>query len=250
MGGIWVYPYIEVINRATRACTIKHVNQGFIDYLCFYEPDIIVLQIGIVDCWIRENGKQFVSKGEFFNSMNGIVDLLKKRPNGQMIIVGICPTSEKMESRYPEINQEINFYNNIYKQFLNEKQIHFIDMEQFIKSTAISTYLLPDDQHINPNGNKLVATEVIKIVNSYIYNELGTKCFNDEDFKTAFNFFEKAYEKYNGNLDNLYNYILLLIENNNIVKLRNVLDSLKTNKFDKELMELIGIANKIIQSGN
>jgi len=92
-------PNIEVINRSRRFQTIKNVTEEFADHLFFYEPDVIIMQVGIVDCWFRENlsGKQMVDRESYKQYLLKILELLAHRPACKVIIIGISPTSVKMQ---------------------------------------------------------------------------------------------------------------------------------------------------------
>lgn len=163
---------IEVINRSARSSTIKDISKDIFDHLFYFQPDIITMQVGIVDCWYRENinNQQLVTIEEFKVYLNQICELLSYRPNCKLIIIGICPTSEKMNNRYMGIDKDIKYYNQALKDIVNNQNIYYVDMEKFIDSKNPHLYLLPDDIHLNKEGNKLVAEECVKIITHIIKN--------------------------------------------------------------------------------
>ncbi|PAQ13669.1 hypothetical protein CD798_14810 [Bacillaceae bacterium SAOS 7] len=204
-------PFIELINRSRRFQTIKGVCQEIWDFLFFYEVDVLVLQVGIVDCWFREelDGKQMVNKEEYKLYLEKILELLSLRPNCRLIMVGICPTSLKMEGRYPGINQMINDYNAILKEKADQKTSFYIDMEAHVKSDHPYQYLLPDDHHLNKEGNKLVAQKIKAIIRGLIYSDMGVELYNKEDQLEAIKHFSHSFSIYPEYIDNLYNLLVL-----------------------------------------
>lgn len=231
--------YFEIINRSKRMCTIRDVSNEFNDYLFFYEPDIIVLQIGIVDCWFRENRRQMVPKAEFEAHVSSIVSRLDLRPNCKLIIVGICPTSIKMDQRYPKLNLEISKYNDIYMKFVDYNKIFCVNMENLIDPTHLNEYILPDDHHLNPKGNKLVAGEVLKLIEGIIFNKKGFNFYNSGDLDSALDYFKRSYKQNSYYLDNLYNLLIAIYEKNSVQDFYDVADFCRLSIRDKEILELV-----------
>jgi lysophospholipase L1-like esterase len=204
-------PFVEIINRSRRSQTIENVLSEFSDHLFFYEPDVIIMHVGIVDCWFRENlgGKQMVEKDHYKQYLLNMINLLKLRPDCRLIIVGISPTSLKMERKYSGINREIRLYNQILKSQIDHKTIFYIDMEKYINLKSPHQYLLPDDHHLNKEGNKLVAEKLIHLIKAFIYSDKGVHYFNNGDLETAFNYFQKSYNIYPIYIDNICNLLIL-----------------------------------------
>ena len=158
-----------VINRGQRAFTIKDVFNQSNDHLFFMDPDVVILHVGIVDCWIRDSeGKQFVALDEFKVFTNEFIDRLLTKPTCKLIIIGIAPTSVKMEERTPEINQQIGLYNRVFWQRVDYERIFFIDLESRINPYNAHEYLLPDDHHINVDGNRLLFEQIAPLILSFI----------------------------------------------------------------------------------
>ena len=148
----------EVINRAKGAQSIIGIHEKLSNHLSEFQPDIVILHVGIVDCWPRNEFKGLpqTSLQQFSIYYNRIINLIKNRKQTKLIIIGICPTSKRMDTKYPGTLQQIKEYNRILMSEGNQQQIFFIDMEKHISLDHLNTYLLPDDQHLNPAGNKLV----------------------------------------------------------------------------------------------
>lgn len=235
-------PYVEVINKSKRGQTIIGVYSEFIDNLFFHQPDIIIIHVGIVDCWFRDelNGKPRVPKDEFMAYLDKILSLLKFKESCKLILIGIAPTSLKMESRYPKINDAIKNYNKILSSKKDNKNIFFVSLENQIDTLDIHKYLLPDHQHLNIEGNQLVANQLLKIVKGIIYTKQGYMAQVETNYGVLKEIFYKAYNEHPHNIDTIYNLIITAYETadtNLLIELINFIN--KFNIYDYELSNLI-----------
>ncbi|MFC4354693.1 SGNH/GDSL hydrolase family protein [Chryseomicrobium palamuruense] len=235
--------FVEIINRSRRSQTIQGIYQEFSDHLFFYEPDFIVVQVGIVDCWFRENlnGKQLIDVTQFEEYLQLIVKLLSLRASTRLIIVGICPTSRKMEKKYTGINNEIVKYNKVLKNSQNNKTVFFIDMCRLINKSNISEYLLPDDHHLSKKGNQVVAENLTIRAKAFFYADKGVHLYNEANKRGALNYFIKSFCYFPEYVDNLYNFLSTSYELRELEQVETILDYLTENKFliKNELSDLI-----------
>lgn len=244
-----LYPkmFIDVQNRSQRACTIKHVFQQFADHLYYFNPHVIVLHVGIVDCWFRQelNGMQHVNVQEFSQFFQQIIEYIRNRPETKLIVVGVAPTSMKMEQRNPGILQEIKRYNHVLRSKSDCNQVFFIDMEQHVSANNPHEYLLPDDHHLNVSGNALVCREVGSIIRAIIENELGFLAFTEQNNKEdAYGHFRASFEAYSSYVDNLYNLLGFAIENNDTDLIREITEVMrKADISDPQLLEMVKTAS-------
>ncbi|KZE48552.1 hypothetical protein AV540_16640 [Brevibacillus parabrevis] len=235
---------ISVTNRAQRFSTIKDIHEQFANHLFFFQPDVIVLQVGIVDCWFRENlgGKQLVEIGDFERFYKKILYLAEMRPQTKLVVLGICKTSMKMEQRYPGLLYQISAYNQVLKNGANRHQVFFIDMESHIDACRPHTYLLPDDHHLNKRGNELVSKHLLQLTRAFYENILGCQCF-EEDMHRSYMHFSQSFEAYPYYGDNLYNLIALSYQMNDIGKATEYIKFVRQNKIQHpalpELVEMI-----------
>ncbi|TBL73012.1 SGNH/GDSL hydrolase family protein [Paenibacillus thalictri] len=234
--------YIEVINRGQRSCTIKSVAEQFADHLFFFQPDVIVLQVGIVDLWYREHlgGKQYVNVHEFSVYYSRILEFIKMRPQVKLAVVGILPTSVKMDTRYSGINKQVTLYNQVLKKGADNNQVFFIDMEPDLNPKQPQQYLLPDDHHLNKAGNQLVAGKLLSLLQAIIYNVAGFQHYQQNHFDEAYSNFVSSYESFSDYADNLYNLICLAFDRNEFLLLKQIFDKIqKHNLHHTELNDLI-----------
>lgn len=169
-----------------------------------------------------------------------ILKMLLNRPKCKLIIVGICPTSTKMENRYIGINQQIAIYNNVYKSVVDNQSVFYIDMENYIKTQNTNEYLLPDDHHLNKNGNLLVSKLILQLINAFILNNEGVEMYNNSEQEEALNTFYESFRSYPKYSDNVYNLISLahMLKSEEIKK--EVIEYAKMNFIeDKDIYELL-----------
>ncbi|CAH1192864.1 hypothetical protein PAECIP111893_00347 [Paenibacillus plantiphilus] len=196
---------IQVTNRAQRASTIVHIFNNLQDHLFFFQPDVFILHVGLVDCWIRPEleTKQYVQIDSFISYYHSLLHYIQKKPKTKCIIIGICPTSEKMYNRYPGLDNEIKKYNLILNQ-ADEQQFFFIDMNKHLESEPLNQYLLPDDQHLNKSGNKLIYKQTLKIIQAIIETEHGVDLLQQGHGEEAKLAFLRAFRHYPYYLEALY----------------------------------------------
>lgn len=166
--------------------TKKLVLERLYGYLAGYDPDIVVLQIGIVDCSPRvlRNGEKwflsrlpfvrnyiriFISKyhaqlsnirkltytttSEFEKNLRVIKDSF---PNSEIIVIPIAPANREYKLMAPKIVNNIYQYNNILENVFGDF---------FLKKTYlgidVKTLFLSDHHHLSVLGHIHLA-EIIK----------------------------------------------------------------------------------------
>lgn len=158
-------------------------------YLKSFNPDIVILQVGIVDCapralsyheniiynnwWITRKilgqviprwgntirkirNIRFVNKEEFRINLKRIVELL---PNIKIYAIGIIPASIEYENFLPNITISIKEYNYILKEIFPETYIDTFELDQ--------QYVMTDHHHPNKKGHKLI----FEIIMNRLHNE-------------------------------------------------------------------------------
>jgi len=165
-----------VTNRAVRSTTIVQINDQFGDQLFFMEPDVIILHVGLVDCWPRQDndGLPLISSAEFEFKLKNCIRTLSLRPHTRLIIVGISPCAAYLEENSPGILNSIELYNSILKKVVDNRQISFVDMAVHIDPHQPDTYLHSDGQHLNPEGNNLVFQKTSALITNFIENGVNS----------------------------------------------------------------------------
>lgn len=166
------FPKLVIVDCAIGGATIWDLfKQSF--YYKFFEPDLVVLHCGIVDCaprafkaveqkvlnklglkpkgltrFLRQHrGLRLTPQSKFEKLALRLKNQFKEVP---MYSIGILPASPEYEKKVPGIEQSIVRYNQILK-----KQFHFIDNSDFPSEGIFSDY-----HHLNKHGHSVIANRI------------------------------------------------------------------------------------------
>jgi lysophospholipase L1-like esterase len=152
------------------------INKLYLAKCFLFNPDIIVLNIGLVDCWERDEkqdkhtpyefmkGKNpWVSKMEFFKNItefikysNSNIEQLKK-----IIIVAIPYTSEKQYLKYRSSLENTIKYNEILREVSKLDKCVFVDSFEKLKEIK-EEITIEDGIHLNYKGAEIVAENIFE----------------------------------------------------------------------------------------
>tara|TARA_R110000850_G_scaffold253121_3_gene378339 strand:- start:1139 stop:1774 length:636 start_codon:yes stop_codon:yes gene_type:complete len=176
------FPEAVIADCAIGGATIWDLfKQSF--YYKFFEPDLVVLHCGIVDCapraftafeqkvlnklglrpkgftrFLRKNrGLKLTSKSQFEKLTLRLKNQFKDVP---MYSIGILPASTDYEKKVPGIAGSVKRYNQILS-----KQFHFIDNSDFPREGILS-----DHHHLNKLGHKAIAKKLKPVFEKEIYS--------------------------------------------------------------------------------
>ena len=163
------------------------------DCLEFYKPDIVILQLGIVDCaprLIRNGSLNFyiskilkgkllkiyfsflkrytnrnsynvkVSKDKFRNNIENYLKRCKNEKIYKVIIIGICYPNDIMIKKNQLITNNVNDYNNIFKDI--SKKYNFVKFISPLDARKYNYEIYVDGYHPNTAGNRLVYDSLLK----------------------------------------------------------------------------------------
>lgn len=193
----WTYSIRDLLeaNDSTYSCyfdmktmrTTSSLLDEIKNHILSYEPDLIVLQIGIVDCYPRSLtrfesqvfsripifkhiSKYFVKK--FYKqliSTRNITYVNQKDfktnlkviksyfPNVQWLVVPIAPASDEYKKINPLIESNINKYNQILKENFSEDFL-----KNLYNTKHTQPIFLDDNHHLSKYGHALVRDYVIE----------------------------------------------------------------------------------------
>jgi hypothetical protein len=166
------------IGAATSDILLKQVS-----YHKLFNPDIVILQVGIVDCAPRFMSRlaldityQFGLLGKFFRNIFNR-KWIRKRINLSyvnqkkfriyikriqagfdcpLIALSIIPASDLYEEILPGVRKKIDLYNKI----LKEEIKFIIETDNILKVDGVMT----DHHHINKNGHRYIYGEIEKLI--------------------------------------------------------------------------------------
>lgn len=187
----------SIINRSQRAMTTANINgstQG--DFLEFYNPEIVIIQLGIVDCaprylkngsivlklinsapatvansfWkvfkkYRNRKKNFadVMPVQFRKNLIKYLDRCVVNGVNKVIIIAIGIPGSEMIRQTPLIVDQVKTYNDIYRDLsLKYGIIKLIDP----LSEGRDEYFIGDGYHIGFEGAKKITTELFAAIKS------------------------------------------------------------------------------------
>ena len=164
------------------------------DCLEFYLPDIIILQLGIVDCaprFLKQSSlftkvlermpnkiksliytilKKFKKRSsknadiipiQFFHYLEVYLNRCKKNNVKKVVIIKICTPDERMIMKNPEIINAIQEYNGIIDEMDNT--FDFVTVINPLDAN-LTPNIYDDGYHPNPFGNQLVFEALKKVI--------------------------------------------------------------------------------------
>ncbi|OAV44302.1 SGNH/GDSL hydrolase family protein [Lewinella sp. 4G2] len=166
------------------------------DCLEYYQPNIVITNLGIVDCAPRlfysiENKvvkhmpgslrkpyiklmkrirskspkKAYVSIGKFEHNWTTYLSRCEAINVEKVIIIGIPHPDENMVKLNPGIVKSVKAYNEVYEGL--SRKFNFVSLIYPLDSTRYDFTIFDDGYHPNPSGNELVSNELELILASH-----------------------------------------------------------------------------------
>lgn len=196
---------IMMINMCKRFNNSWFLIERELGEVYLMQPEYLVIQIGLVDCWSREKGvhicEAFKGKDPWIDEIEyriymkqfieNCLQLIKSLK--AIIIVNITKTEEEQYSKHLGSHERTISYNKILKEFSKLDKVCVADVyEVFHKE--INRAVCSDGVHPSPYGNFLIANEIYKIIASKMYFESGIMCLESNENESAVKHFRKVYE--------------------------------------------------------
>ena len=178
-----IYPNIHQVSIGAAT---SHVLLKQIAYQKAFNPDIVILQVGIVDCaprfmsrkeldftyalgklgggfrymlnqkWIKRlRNISYINETEFKNNINKIQNSF----DCPVIAIGILPSNTNYEELLPGVTKKVISYNKIIRQ--NFK--YFVPTDDITKVNGI----MSDHHHLNKNGHNYIFQNLKKLLMNY-----------------------------------------------------------------------------------
>lgn len=158
----------RVTNLSKRGYTVRDLVDMRHDVFCWYNPDIVIFHIGLVDAFPRGEklDEQKTSLDDFDNFFNSIMKFRDTTcPEKTCIFVDISPTNKNIAQKYPAYLQHIKDYNEVFKnlssQYRNTTCLH---METMFDKSSPYDLLHFDGQHLSVQGHEKVAFALTHII--------------------------------------------------------------------------------------
>lgn len=156
----------RVSNISDRAYKITNISARLPDVFGYYNPDVVIIQVGVSDCWLRgENlDEQNVPIDKFEKEYRKILDYKKRAgPNKLMLTVGICPTIPALFERNKKMPEVIKEYNSMLSSIKDENLVFFDPIELFDPKNPNELMHL-DGIHLSTSGHKIFAKKLAEII--------------------------------------------------------------------------------------
>lgn len=256
---------IMMINMCKRYNNSWFLIERELGEVYLMQPEYLVVQIGLVDCWSREKGvhicEAFKGKDPWIDEIEyriymkqfieNCLQLIKSLK--AIIIVNITKTEEEQYSKHLGSHERTISYNKILKEFSKLDKVCVADVyEVFHKE--INRAVCSDGVHPSPYGNFLIANEIYKIIASEKYFESGTMCLEGNDTESAVNYFKKVYESGKNSRGIYFQILDYLIKLGEFDLFNNIVNELSkgydANDYDKhgELMIKYGLDELAMES--
>ena len=183
------YPFIDFIHYGQGGATIKAIQRASV-YFKSSEPFLTIVQCGIVDCApraLKPKEKYIINKLPFskflinqikknsasirkYRNINlTSLDTYKKNVDilentfKDLLWIQILKAPDFYEKKVPNINKNIEMYNNVLKERKS------LDTSKFDKS-----YLISDGHHLSPKGHEKIFRDLSNVIDNKL-NKLGSK---------------------------------------------------------------------------
>jgi hypothetical protein len=149
--------YYPEDNGRFAAYTLWQVNQMYNELGHF---DIVHWNNGLWDMSRVEPMKgAMYSIEEYIHYLNRIIDLVESQDT-EIIFATTIPIHQDKKTRN---NEEVDYYNEVAKQLMNNRKIEVNDLNQLLRKDC-EQYICEDLLHLNKEGYLLCAEEVARIV--------------------------------------------------------------------------------------
>jgi len=174
--------HFEIIQIAIGGGTLKTLNEQSVYYVA-NEPDIVIIQSGIVDCapralgWLereivnsnrllgflihhffpinlmRKYRKKTYTQKKYFRKL--IKELVNRYLNSQIIWIGILPASNEYERIVPGISKNIDAYNSIIASEIVVSRGIYLNVNSIPRDC-----IMTDHHHLNIKGHRWLYEEI------------------------------------------------------------------------------------------
>jgi lysophospholipase L1-like esterase len=130
---------ILLVNACRHANTSVHLLRGAANDVCFLQPDVVILQLGMSDLWPaggRSTAPPFpdlagkdpwVDESEFAQNMERFLEFCISQPNCRVIIVNIPRCSDRQYRQHLGAQERTRQYNMQLKRIATNSRVDIVD---------------------------------------------------------------------------------------------------------------------------
>lgn len=193
----------RVFNHAQRSMTLPMLVHRFDDVVGLWGADVVVLQVGIVDCAPRLFGRRqhAVLSSRFFptairRAVIGTASRFRRqiirlrpwvrytplpdfeRALGRLanrlrqetfrgVVLPIIGTTPDHEHRSPGYNRSVELFNAAWRQMCAAEGIRFLEYRDVFLGTDVRDVVCSDGHHLSIQGHQLVAAALARVIASH-----------------------------------------------------------------------------------
>jgi lysophospholipase L1-like esterase len=190
----------RILNHGQRGLTLPVLVQRFDDIIGFWESDVVIFQVGIVDCAPRLFGprqQSVLSSWLFPRFLSRLVigaasrfrrQIITARPwirftppnlfrrslaelavclkdsSAKVIVLPILGTFPEHERRSPGYTESVQLYNAAWREWCEQCGHTFLEYEKLFGQMEISQVVASDGHHLTPSGNRDIAEALAGVV--------------------------------------------------------------------------------------
>ena len=161
------HKYIQLGIGGSRS---EHLLERYDEDVKAYEPDVLVLLVGINDVWHRHNQGVMTSVAQYKNNLTKLVSRAKRDfPNLKLVVLEpfLLPAEDKKAWR-TELIEIIDACRDVAEEYADA----FVPLDGIFASVRIkkdwTNYVDPDGVHPVDGGKRLIASYVAKAIKEFI----------------------------------------------------------------------------------
>ena len=132
---------ILLVNACRHANTSVHLLRGAANDVCFLQPDVVILQLGMTDLWPaggRSTSPPFpdlagkdpwVDESEFAHNMERFVDFCLSQTNCRVVVVNIPRCCDRQYRQHPGARERTERYNRRLEQLMSNSRLALVDAQ-------------------------------------------------------------------------------------------------------------------------
>lgn len=196
---------IMMINMCKRFNNSWFLIERELSEVYLMQPEYLVIQIGLVDCWSREKGvyiceafkgkDPWIDEIEYRIYMKQFIESCLQLIKGlkAVIVVNISKTEDEQYKKHLGSYERTISYNKILQEFSQLDKVYVADVYGAFEK-ELNRAVCSDGVHPSSYGNFLIANEIYKIIGSQKYFESGIMCLECNETESAVKYFKKVYE--------------------------------------------------------
>lgn len=196
---------IIMINMSKRYNNSLFILQRDFEEVYLLQPEFLVIQVGVVDCWERKVGvhicKEFIGKNPWINEQEYInymkLFILKCFQTISSLktitVVNIAKASKEQYNKHMGSYERTNIYNKNLESLKNINKVYVCDVYNSFEK-ELEKVICSDGMHPSPYGQIVIAKKIFNILVMQVYFKRALESLSRNDERKAIENFRKVYD--------------------------------------------------------